>query len=100
MHHLEHTHRLREIAQTVLAEIDQVGALRKPSPRDSRGCLGQQHLPTVPGRHQPGAAVEGLIHVLAGSAQVSSNDVTMDHRGLIYLIDRVRGVDVIETSLH
>jgi hypothetical protein len=36
----------------------------------------------------------------AGSAQVSSNDVTMDHRGLIYLIDRMRGVDVIETSLH
>jgi len=25
--------------------------------------------------------------------------VTMDARGLIYLVDRIRGVDVIETSL-
>ncbi len=29
----------------------------------------------------------------------SSNDVTMDDRGLIYLIDRQRGVDIIETSV-
>ncbi len=28
----------------------------------------------------------------------SSNDVTIDDRGLIYLIDRQRGVDIIETS--
>jgi hypothetical protein len=35
-----------------------------------------------------------------GSTQVSSNDVTMDARGLIYLIDRIRGVDVIETSFY
>ncbi len=28
----------------------------------------------------------------------SSNDVTIDSRGLIYLIDRQRGVDIIETS--
>jgi hypothetical protein len=31
---------------------------------------------------------------------VSSNDVTMDGRGLVYLIDRIRGVDVIETSFY
>jgi hypothetical protein len=36
----------------------------------------------------------------AGSTKVSSNDVTMDERGLIYLIDRIRGVDIIETSLY
>lgn len=35
-----------------------------------------------------------------GANRVSSNDVTLDHRGLVYLIDRIRGVDVIETRLH
>lgn len=33
-----------------------------------------------------------------GAARASSNDVTMDERGLIYLVDRQRGVDVIETT--
>ena len=28
----------------------------------------------------------------------SSNDVTVDSRGIIYLIDRVHGVDIIETT--
>jgi hypothetical protein len=36
----------------------------------------------------------------AGAERASSNDVTMDSRGLIYLVDRIRGVDVIETTLH
>ncbi len=35
----------------------------------------------------------------AGAERASSNDVTMDSRGLIYLIDRIRGVDIIETSV-
>jgi hypothetical protein len=30
--------------------------------------------------------------------RVSSNDVTVDSRGLIYLVDRVRGLDIIETD--
>jgi len=34
-----------------------------------------------------------------GSDQASSNDVTIDDRGLIYLIDRMRGVNIIETSV-
>jgi len=34
----------------------------------------------------------------AGSTFPSSNDVTIDGRGLIYLIDRVHGVDIIETT--
>jgi hypothetical protein len=34
-----------------------------------------------------------------GSNRVSSNDVTLDDRGLIYLVDRVRGVDIIESSV-
>lgn len=35
----------------------------------------------------------------SGSERASSNDVTIDARGLIYLIDRVRGVEIIETDL-
>jgi hypothetical protein len=34
-----------------------------------------------------------------GFELASSNDVTIDDRGLIYLIDRQRGVDIIETSV-
>ena len=34
-----------------------------------------------------------------GAERASSNDVTVDARGLIYLIDRIRGVDIIEASL-
>ncbi|MGQ9367996.1 LVIVD repeat-containing protein [Azospirillum sp. ST 5-10] len=37
--------------------------------------------------------------VPAGSQRASSNDVTLDERGIIYLIDRVHGVDIIETSV-
>ena len=33
-----------------------------------------------------------------GSDRASSNDVTIDSRGLIYLVDRVNGVDVIEAA--
>ena len=32
------------------------------------------------------------------SVRVSSNDVTIDDRGLIYLVDRIRGVDIIESK--
>ena len=35
----------------------------------------------------------------SGFARASSNDVTLDERGLIYLIDRQRGVDIIETTV-
>jgi hypothetical protein len=35
----------------------------------------------------------------SGFELASSNDVTMDSRGLLYLIDRQRGVDIIETSV-
>jgi hypothetical protein len=33
-----------------------------------------------------------------GEERASSNDVTIDDRGLIYLIDRIRGVDIIEMT--
>jgi len=35
----------------------------------------------------------------AGAEMVSSNDVTMDDRGILYLVDRIEGVDIIETSV-
>lgn len=35
----------------------------------------------------------------AGGSRPSANDVTIDSRGLIYLVDRVHGVDIIETSV-
>jgi hypothetical protein len=31
-----------------------------------------------------------------GAERVSSNDVYVDHRGLIYLIDRIRGLSILE----
>jgi hypothetical protein len=31
-----------------------------------------------------------------GFERVSSNDVTMDSRGLVYLVDRQRGIDIVE----
>lgn len=34
-----------------------------------------------------------------GAKRVCSNDVTIDDRGLIYLVDRIRGVDILETSV-
>ncbi len=34
-----------------------------------------------------------------GFERASANDVTIDDRGLIYLIDRQRGVDIIETNV-
>ena len=34
-----------------------------------------------------------------GGARPSSNDVSIDDRGLIYLVDRVSGVDIIETNV-
>lgn len=34
-----------------------------------------------------------------GFGRASSNDVTLDGRGLVYLIDRQRGLDIIETDV-
>ena len=34
-----------------------------------------------------------------GAERPSANDVTIDNRGLVYLVDRIRGVDIIETSV-
>ena len=35
----------------------------------------------------------------AGAALASSNDVTIDARGVVYLVDRIHGVDIIEASV-
>jgi hypothetical protein len=39
-------------------------------------------------------------HAPPGAERPSSNDVTIDSRGLIYLVDRIHGVDVIEASAY
>jgi hypothetical protein len=33
-----------------------------------------------------------------GSERVQSNDVTVDDRGLMYLLDRVRGLHILERT--
>ena len=38
----------------------------------------------------------GSPDVPPGAERVSSNDVYVDHRGLIYLIDRNRGLSILE----
>ena len=35
----------------------------------------------------------------AGAQRASSNDVTIDDRGLVFLVDRQSGLDIIETSV-
>src|ERR671923_116557 len=39
-----------------------------------------------------------LPEVPRGFERVSSNDVTVDSRGLIYLVDRQRGIDIVERT--
>jgi hypothetical protein len=34
-----------------------------------------------------------------GADRASSNDVTIDDRGLLFVVDRVRGIDILETSV-
>lgn len=48
--------------------------------------------------HAPREVAHFLPDVPAGTDGVSSNDVTVDDRGLIYLIDRRRGMTIIERS--
>lgn len=33
-----------------------------------------------------------------GGTRPSSNDVTIDSRGILYLVDRINGVDIVETT--
>jgi hypothetical protein len=47
--------------------------------------------PKEVGHYQPDPA--------PGHNRAVSNDVTIDDRGLVYLIDRMRGVDIVETNL-
>lgn len=89
------------------------------------GIEGKPSHPTMTGLHQPCEKVTGteipcawftqglriidisnphglrevahfLPDVPQGSQRVQSNDVTVDSRGLIYLLDRVRGLSIVE----
>ena len=46
--------------------------------------------------HAPKEVAYYMPDVPPGSARVQSNDVTVDERGLIYLLDRVRGLHILE----
>lgn len=48
--------------------------------------------------HAPREVAWYLPDVPAGSKAVQSNDVTVDERGLIYLLDRVRGLHILERA--
>ncbi len=47
---------------------------------------------------QPEEVAHFIPEPLAGEASPQSNDVDLDHRGLIYLLDRDRGLDVLEMT--
>jgi hypothetical protein len=46
--------------------------------------------------HAPKEVASFMPDVPAGAARVQSNDVCFDDRGLIYLIDRTRGLHILE----
>jgi hypothetical protein len=48
--------------------------------------------------HAPREVAYYLPDVPEGSDRVQSNDVFVDGRGLIYLLDRVRGLSILERS--
>ncbi len=48
--------------------------------------------------HQPREVASFIPAVPAGFERVSSNDVSYDERGLMYLIDRNRGLDILERT--
>jgi hypothetical protein len=48
--------------------------------------------------HAPKEVAYFMPDVPPGSARVQSNDVTIDDRGLIYLLDRVRGLHILERT--
>jgi hypothetical protein len=48
---------------------------------------------------RPKEAGHYLPDAQPGAERASSNDVTIDERGIVYLVDRLGGVDIIETSV-
>ena len=48
--------------------------------------------------HAPRETASFMPPVLVGAARVQSNDVCYDDRGLIYLIDRTRGLHILERT--
>ena len=59
----------REIAETVVAEIDELDAAGSDRRTSCGGRIREQHLPAVRDRHQPRAPVQRAVHVLARRAE-------------------------------
>ncbi|MFP6742758.1 MAG: hypothetical protein VCD33_14240 [Alphaproteobacteria bacterium] len=106
-----------EAAPTAIAEfqVDELAGVDEAMPVMT-GCnqpSDRWHGPVVPfgwfaqGRRlidfsdpfNPRETARFLPDAPSGSERPSSNDVTMDDRGLLYLIDRRHGIDIIETSV-
>jgi hypothetical protein len=48
--------------------------------------------------HAPREVAHFMPDVPEGTDRVSSNDLTLDDRGLIYLLDRRRGLTIVERT--
>ena len=48
--------------------------------------------------HAPREVAHFVPDIPDGSERVASNDVTVDDRGLIYLLDRRRGLTILERN--
>ena len=74
-------------------------ALQRARSFRSRGSRKGCGSSTSPTRSRRRRSAHYLPDAPKGAERASSNDVTIDDRGLIYLVDRIRGVDIIETSV-
>ena len=61
---LEDPHRPGQIPQPVLPQVHQRAPLRQVITHQQLGGPRHQHLPAMPGRHQPGAPVQRLVQVM------------------------------------
>ena len=78
--------RCRQFGATVILHGDAFDEARAEAPRGA-----DPFAPKEVAFYEPDAP--------QGHELSSSNDVTIDDRGICYLIDRQRGVDIIETSV-
>ncbi len=67
MHELEDALGAPEVLEPVLAEVAQARAVREVVRGEGRGGRRQEHLPAVPGGHDPGGAVDGRTEVVVAA---------------------------------
>ena len=67
MHELEDALGAPEVLEPVLAEVAQARTVREVVRGEGRGGGRQEHLPAVPGGHDPGGAVDGRTEVVVAA---------------------------------